>query len=126
MPLAAIHNLIYRAKTGDPSPLISPYDAQRGLVYVSRDFFRSSPGGNAPDSVTDDVLGFCSLVLSYAKNARELTPGTSIKALTNIMPRTDFLTIFRSLLRMELRGRLYDTIKVLACYKNKKGETTAE
>lgn len=90
------------------------------MIWVQSDFFQSSPGGIKANGVTDDALGFFSLVLSYAKAAENLQPDDSPKTLTTIMPRTNFVTMFKMVvngLSGYEKGTLYDIVKVLACYK---------
>ena len=123
MPLAAIHELFDKALARQRSPLLSELNPNKNLVYVSREFFRSEPYCNTPDNVTKGVLGFFSVVLSYAKNARRLPIDASTKGLTNIMPRTDWHTLHK-LIEKGYRGELYDNVKILACYKN--GEDKVE
>ena len=116
MPLAAIHELFYKALTRQRSPLLSPISPDK-LVYVSEDFFRSKSNCNIPDDVSKDSLGFFSVVLSYAKLARKLPIDTSTKTWIHIMPRTDFHTLHK-LVEGSYNGELYDIVKILACYKN--------
>jgi hypothetical protein len=98
MPLQAIHDLFGKIIRTDQHVLI-PRRPQKNLVYVTKDFFQASqsPGGLAGDSVKDDVLGFLSLVLSYAKADKTGDSDTSIKDTTSIMPRTDFSSIYKRL-----------------------------
>lgn len=70
----------------------------------------------SPDDVTQDMLGFFSVVLSYAKSSDKLKDNQSPKHLTSIMPRTDFTTMF-NLIRHSVPVPLYPLIKILACYE---------
>lgn len=75
--------------------------------------------------INDAVLGFCSLVLSYAKaanipvnaddpNAREVSP----KSWIPFMPRTEFVTIYSAVKSFFLPdNQLFDIFNTLACYK---------
>lgn len=68
--------------------------------------------------VKDDVLGFCSLVLSYAKvDEFELGRVQSLKMMTTIMPRTEFNTIFQQV-KSKIPGDLFNLFNSLACYEN--------
>ena len=90
------------------------------MVWVSKEFFQSKPNTISSDSVKNDVLGFFSLILSYAKNARFEEDDASPKELTSIMPRTEFTTIFaqvKSAIPLK-PSTLYELVKILACYKN--------
>lgn len=85
---------------------------------VTKDFFKTNPGGIAPESVKDDVLGFFSLVLSYAKGAEIFEEGDYPKEIMSIMPRTDFVTLYDQV-KTAVPGQLYDIVKALACFQNK-------
>ena len=93
------------------------------MVWVTKDFFQSNPNTISADSVKDDVLGFFSLILSYAKSATVEDEDASPKELTSIMPRTEFTTIFaqvKSTVPLN-PNTLYELVKVLACYENNAG-----
>lgn len=119
LPLEAIHDLFRIAVAGGSSPLLPQSDAQRGMgmVYVTKDFFQANPNGISSDSVTDDLLGFLSLVISYAKGAGYVLPGFSPKTIISIMPRTDWTNLFKQV-ESAIRGSLYDIVKILACYNS--------
>jgi hypothetical protein len=123
MPLEAIHDLFGKIIRTDQHVLI-PRRPQKNLVYVTKDFFQASqsPGGLAGDSVKDDVLGFLSLVLSYAKADKTGDSDTSIKDTTSIMPRTDFSSIYKRLkddgAMPNIQGSLWDMVVTLSCYAN--------
>lgn len=87
------------------------------MVYVTKDFFQSKPNGISSDSVKDDVLGFFSLVVLYAKSAKVEEDDDSPKDLLSIMPRTDFTNLFKQV-KPAVPGKLYDIVSTLACYKN--------
>ncbi|KAI1750248.1 hypothetical protein F4782DRAFT_548750 [Xylaria castorea] len=87
------------------------------LVFVTKDYFASLPNGIRPADVTDDILGFCSLVLTYAKGAKyTLHPDQSPKLLFQFMPRTEFNTIFQQV-KTKMPGGLFAIFNILACYK---------
>lgn len=120
MPLEAVQDLISAAMDGGQgSPLLSIKKPGRGLVMVTKDFFKTKPGGISSDDVKEDVLGFFSLVLSYAKGAEILDEEQSPKDITNIMPRSDFKTIFDQVKQAVPAQQLYDIVKALACFENK-------
>ena len=124
MPLEAIGDLMAAARppySKPPVNLLAATKKRAGyLFYVSADFFQSAPNG-APTNPPADVLGFFSLVLSYAKVA-DYSTNSSPKFLTSIMPRTSFITMF-NLVKSGLGDglnsgpdALYEIVKVLACY----------
>ena len=120
LPLEAISNLFAKAVSLQGSALLPTVFISRNMVSVTSDFFQSSPNGITSQSVTADVLGFFSLILSYAKAARSESEDSSPKELTSIMPRTDFTTIFAQVSSKlpSTPGALYNLVKVLGCYNN--------
>lgn len=93
------------------------------LVLATKSYFRSKPQGIEQTKVTNDMLGFASLVLSYAKGAQhQLQPDESPKLMTTFMPRTDFNTIFKQV-KSKFPGNLFELFEVLACYKTKVKQT---
>lgn len=124
LPLAAVNEVIYMALTGEKNALLS--DAERGskknFVWVNKDFFQAIPEGNRPEDVSEDAMGFLSLVLSYAKNAeRRADTSASPKSSISIMPRTDFASLYQDV-SGSLKGDLYQLVSLLACYKNDEGK----
>ena len=129
MPLEAISDLFVRAVTGGDSYLLVPRDGKGRATYiaVTKDFFQTSPNGISSASVTANVLGFLSLVLSYTKQASAEDSSArwnwTPKFTVHIMPRNDFTTLYnevKSAMKMK-SGSLYDLVKFLACYKNDGG-----
>lgn len=124
MPLEAISDLFAKNIANVANALLPKLNSQgkRGskvsqqMISVTADYFQSGPNGITSTTVKDDVLGFFSLVLSYAKSARGEMEDQSPKMLTTIMPRTDFVTIFAQV-KSSVPGTLYDIVKVLGCYK---------
>ncbi|KAJ3580553.1 hypothetical protein NPX13_g18 [Xylaria arbuscula] len=125
LPLEALHDIIGKAR---PDYMVRPIsllpdskNRAKPLIYVSTEFFQSSPEG-APAAPTSDVLGFFSLVLSYVKAADFYQPGESPKFRLPIMPRNDFQSMF-NLIKGGLGSSLdagdstlYNIVKTLACY----------
>lgn len=122
LPLEAISDLFSYIVTGScsnsqASTLLPIRNPGNRMVYVTKDFFQSKPNGISSDSAKADVLGFFSLVISYAKAAKAEMEDDCPKELTSIMPRTDFKNIFKQV-KQSVPGTLYDIVKILACYKN--------
>ncbi|TVY32682.1 hypothetical protein LSUB1_G007618, partial [Lachnellula subtilissima] len=124
LPLEAISDLFAKNTANQEHPLLPKLNAQgkralvsQRMISVTKDFFQSSPNKISSTAVKDDVLGFFSLVMSYAKSAKAFGEDESPKMLTTIMPRSDFTTIFAQV-KGAVPGTLYDIVKVLACYKN--------
>lgn len=118
VPLEAIADIFRQAALGKASPLIPFQRVTKGkFQYVMREFFQSSPNGITTKDVQEDVLGFFSLVMSYAKLAEaQRRPELSIKSDVFIMPRSDFVTLYRQI-KNNIKGSLYDIAKVLSCFK---------
>ena len=93
------------------------YNDVYNLVVVKQEYFQSNKNGIDQSKVTDDVLGFCSLVLSYAKAASDkLSPNESPKLRVVFMPRTEFKTIYGQV-KSKLPGDLFSLFNSLACYQ---------
>ena len=122
MPLEAISDLFGKAVASPfvASELLPAARPGFGMVSVSRDFFQSTPNGISKNSVDPEVLGFFSLVLSYAKGARTELEDDSPKGIMSIMPRTEFITVFSQVKdKVALKpSSLYQLVKILACYQN--------
>lgn len=126
MPLEAISEIF--SMTNKQSSLPNPANTLlpskihplfNNMVWVTPEFFQSSPNGISQADVDQRTLGFFSLILSYAKNARTMDEDESVNKLTTIMPRTEFTTIYGQVKpQLPGTGTLYDLVKILACYKN--------
>jgi hypothetical protein len=123
MPLEAISYLFEAAVTENKPPaseLLPGIRAAWNKVYVTPGFFQQPINGITKEvaQTRKDVMGFFSLVLSYAKASHDVQEGKSPKTLTSIMPRTDFTTIY-NLIKDVVQGptSLYDMVKLLSCYK---------
>ena len=123
MPLEAIQWLIGNVQDGDKE--YQMFRPGRNTVKVLPEFFKAKPGGVSQDDVKKrpDVLGFFSLILTYAKIAQKTNKDTSPKAFSTIMPRTDFTTIYNTQGISDAipAKHLYDIVKALACFKNTGG-----
>ena len=123
MPLEALYSLMKDNQRNPKDKNIldgTNFRPDAILVVVEQAYFQSNANGIDGSKVTDDVLAFCSLVLSYAKAARnELSSGDSPKLFLTFMPRTEFNTIFGQV-KSKLKGNLFDLFNSLACYKTTK------
>lgn len=118
LPLEALQDLLSKAAGSQASPLLPSINPSRNIILTTKDFFQSAPNGIDSGTVKNDVLGFFTLVLSYAKGAKTFDEDASPKDIISIMPRTDFSTIFKQV-SAAVPGDLYELIKVLGCYKPK-------
>ncbi|KAK4690725.1 hypothetical protein P7C71_g6131, partial [Lecanoromycetidae sp. Uapishka_2] len=115
MPLEGIQELISTV-VGDQLP-ISPLLIENDMVLVTKDFFQKVDV--KPENLTDDVLGFFSLMMSYIKADWTFGDSGSIKKLVPIMPRTDFTSIYISQMKKTIpSSEFYDVCKELACFRN--------
>ena len=127
MPLEGINELFSIAVSDPPKPskLVPLADTRRKhnvkfMIHVTKEFFQASPNGITPDTVTEDVLGFFSILISYIKGARRFYDDQSPKMLISIMPRTGFAALYEQV-RDRIPGRLYDVVKMVSCYRNEGG-----
>ena len=88
------------------------------INLVTKDYFQSKPNDIDGKQLTDDVFGFLTLVLSYAKAAKKknLKPDQSPKQLLSFMPRTEFNTMYGQV-KSNIPGDLFTLLDTLACYK---------
>lgn len=123
MPLEALYSLM-KENIADPDKGRNKlngdsarYSGGKLIALVTEEHFQSQPNGIDGSKVGDDVLGFLTLVLSYAKAAKEgLRPDQSPKLFIPFMPRTEFNTIYQQV-SSQLCGDLFELFRVLACYK---------
>ena len=129
MPLEALYSLmkenVQKANT-DPSRNIlngaTSFTTGQNIQLVTKDYFVSPSLNIDRSTITDDILGFCTLILSYAKAANlEQNPDVSPKHKIPFMPRTEFNTIYaqvRSKFEITLFDlQVFDIFNILACYK---------
>jgi len=123
MPLEGLYSLMKEQFDGSyPPNILNGLDrfGYKKLVFVTKEHFQSSPGGIGPEKATDDVLAFCTLVLSYAKNAKDpLQPGSSPKIFTTFTPRTHFNKMLSHVSsKLPAKGdELWALFNILACYQ---------
>lgn len=97
----------------------------QNIHLVTKDYFQDLSLKVDVGKINDAVLGFCTLVLSYAKaankpvnpddpNAQEMSP----KSWIPFMPRTEFITIYSAVKSFfPADNELFDIFNTLACYK---------
>lgn len=89
-------------------------------VLARKNWFELSPNGIDSTKVTDDVLAFCSIVLTYAKSAtKPLKPDESPKLRSTFMPRTEINTLYKQV-HEKIPGDIFNLFNTLACYKTVK------
>ncbi|KAF2094386.1 hypothetical protein NA57DRAFT_60432 [Rhizodiscina lignyota] len=129
MPLEAIQELIVKYRTTSKSAgwLFSARTSSP-LIAVTKDFFQAHPLLKPADMEKyQDILGFFSLLVSWAKVFDGwATKGQSLKNLLPIMPRSDFISLYYQIrYKFSSPLDLYSVVSVLVCYKNDKHDTTA-
>ena len=124
MPLEALHDIFgVMAGQGSSELVVEGRNARKDRhVYVTGDFFQANPNGLSKDNVKASVLGFLSLLVTFAKLPKT-APGhessDSYKQDISILPRTDFTSIYNNIKQdIEMQGSLLDLVKILACYSN--------
>ena len=124
MPLEALYSLMIENQVNVDKNILdgSNFNPAAILVVVTQAYFQSNPNNIEESQMTDDVLAFCSLVLSYAKAASNTLRGNqSPKLFTVFMPRTEFITLF-GIVKSKLTGDLFKLFDNLACYKTDDGD----
>lgn len=127
MPLAALYSLMKEnvKDVKDGRNILNgqwSHSTGQNLQLVTKEYFQSSSLKIDPNTVNDDMLGFCTLVLSYAKAAsKELAPDVSAKHWLTFMPRTEFNTIYAQV-SSKFTIPLFDVFNTLACYKTDSNE----
>lgn len=106
MPLSALQDLFKMVSDRDKNNPF--YPKARPVFVVKKEDLKKLDVMDVED-IDDDVLGFFSLIMSYAKAAKQA--GISMKdngpkQLINFMPRTDFGTMFKLYIKEKLdKGR---------------------
>lgn len=135
MPLEAIYSLLKENlldPQGDDRNVLNGNvmgigTRKEDLKLITKDSFAGLRARMDIQNINDAVLGFCSLIMSYAKfvpkqhtGGNEASPKTSLI----VMPRTEFTTVFKQVKSdFPATGELYDIFNVLACYETiKEGE----
>jgi hypothetical protein len=95
----------------------------QNIRLVTAEYFKDLSLKVDVGMINDAVLGFCSLVLSYAKAADkakaydENTHERSPKSWIPFMPRTEFVTIYNTVKSFfPDDNELFDIFNILACY----------
>lgn len=117
MPLEKIYEIMKIHVKNTEHILNGFVDGTDFSVLVTQLYFKGNRNGIDKDQVTDDVLAFCSLVMSYAKAAFvPLSRNGSPKQRTVIMPRTNFAALYDEV-KSKIPGDLFGLFETLACYK---------
>jgi hypothetical protein len=135
MPLEALYSLmmenvkIAQGGVTDRNIIngVTPIYRGQNIHIVTKEYFQALElkiEKEKIDNINDAVLGFCSLVLSYAKAANkaidETDPNTqemSPKSWIPFMPRTEFVTIYNAVKSFFPPEELFEIFNTLACYK---------
>lgn len=74
--------------------------------------------------LSEDQLGFFSLVMSYVKACKYHKTNSSPKFVLPVMPRTNFVKMFRmtGLEQLCAEKSLYSIVQVVSCYETNAGQ----
>jgi len=75
------------------------------IVIATKDSFKDF-GKIKPDDITDEFLGFFSLLTTYCIVANDNFEGYGPKRSLNIMPRTHFLAMYKKFIEEKLRAEI--------------------
>ncbi|KAE8130920.1 hypothetical protein BDV38DRAFT_289176 [Aspergillus pseudotamarii] len=123
MPLEALYSIMQMHKDNKAHVLNGIMLRTDYSILVTKLYF-TPVKEIKPAALSDDVLAFCSLVLSYAKSldGKPLKPDESPKLRTPFMPRNDFVTLYNQV-ESKLKGiPLLPLFEKLACYKVSAGK----
>lgn len=120
MPLEAIYKLMVDLKRdGKTNPILS--SQKKDAIHIVRKEDFAAAELHEITSITDDLLGFFSLVVSYAKATRRMQAQDGPKHSLSIMPRTDFAAMY-SLVSSKIKPQysdcwdLFQIVKALAAF----------
>jgi hypothetical protein len=108
MPLEAVLKILSDAKSKTKNPLASTGTLYGSKIKIlTKNDFTSFSKIKAND-ITDEFLGYFSLLASYCTLADFGNPKDGPKHLLPIMPRTDFATQYTKFIEPKLKGQLSD------------------
>lgn len=120
MPLEALYKLMTENETDSQDKNILDdinFRSDKSLVVVQQTYFLFNPNDLDEFKMSNDVLAFCSLVLSYVKAATNtLRENQSSKFFVKFMSRIEFNILFE-IVKSKLTGDLFKLFDNLACYK---------
>jgi hypothetical protein len=109
MPLAAVLQILRDTKERKSNPLATPENRYGDKFQIlSKSDFASFRNIKQSD-VTDEFLGYFSLLATYCVLAKNTEPTEGPKRLVNIMPRTDFSAQYNKFIEAKLKEQLKDT-----------------
>ncbi|KAF2431039.1 hypothetical protein EJ08DRAFT_696718 [Tothia fuscella] len=108
MPLEAVLQILSDTKNKKQNPLASDgaLDANK-IKILTKNNFKSFKKIKQAD-ITDEFLGFFSLLSSYCVLAHASNPKEGPKRLIPVMPRTDFLAQYSTFIEPKLKEQLSD------------------
>jgi hypothetical protein len=125
IPLEAMYSLMEEnvILTDDPEAERNILNGQtsfttgQNIQLVTQGYFQFASLKIDASTVTDDMLGFCTLILSFVKAANLVqAPDVSPKHWLAFMPQTEFTTIYEQV-SSKFTIPLFDVFNTLACYK---------
>ena len=121
MPMEGVLEVLQDGKNGKQADvLINRGQAyNKKIIVVTKDSFKPFLDIRQID-INDEFLGFFSLLISYCVAASEGEPAHGPKRGLNVMPRTNFLTMYNTFARNKLQEQfkfstsLYDIVRAIA------------
>jgi hypothetical protein len=107
MPLEAVLQILSDSKDKISNPLATKADLSKLLKIISKTDFTSFTKIKA-DDITDEFLGFFSLLTSYCSLSEQGNPAEGPKRIVSVMPRTDFLFLYTRFIKPKLKDQLAD------------------
>ncbi|KAF2968912.1 hypothetical protein GQX73_g4700 [Xylaria multiplex] len=127
MPMEGVLQVLQdsKAQNQDNALINVGQDYNSKIVIVKPGSFESFPRIRHED-INAEFLGFFSLLASYCVAASEGDPNHGPKRGLNIMPRTNFLTMYKTFAKKKLKEQLaagvslYDIVRVVAALDDRK------
>ena len=106
MPLEGLLQVLKDGKDKKDNVLANKgADYNNKIVIPTKDSFKIF-GKIKPDDITDEFLGFFALLTTYCTVAKDNDENFGPKRSLNIMPRTDFLAMYKRFIEEKLRAEI--------------------
>ena len=128
MPLDAVYKLMKDAKAGKSSEVYaSGLSKKNSNIHIvqKQDFADAKLTDIKENDITDDFLGFFTLLVSYAKSTKDMKPSEGPKHSLSVMPRTDFAAMyamFKAKIEPQYQGGCWDLYSIVKALAKKQGD----
>ncbi|KAL9599611.1 MAG: hypothetical protein Q9179_003502 [Wetmoreana sp. 5 TL-2023] len=131
MPLAAVYQLFVVVKKYGRSSSDIFADVKKDAIHVvsKEDFTELRLDAIKSQGITDDLQGFLSVVISYAKATRRMKPEDGPKHSLSIMPRADFVAMYKFVkdkIEPQYQDGCYDLYTIIKELARIKGDLSNE